>query len=271
MKRVQLIEIHDQPWCPRVIRDAVTDFLQYSTNYWGYYTALLPTLCYFIHRLNAPRIIDLCAGGSGPWRGLYGTIARSMGKDFRIIMTDRYPNIAAFGLAREMSGGVLDFRGERVDAGAVPKALSGFRTMFGSFHHFPPEAARRVLQDAVDSREGIGIFEMTDRNAATILTMLSAPLFVFLKTPMIRPFRLSRIVLTYFLPVIPLVVLIDGVVSCLRTYTPAELGELAESLEGVPYDWETKRLRTPGSPFPIIYAIGSPRQPEPPRSGNNQG
>ncbi len=45
----------------------------------------------------------------------------------------------------------------------VPRELKGFRTMFTSFHHFPPEEARAILQNAVDAGEGIGIFEITRR------------------------------------------------------------------------------------------------------------
>ena len=259
LKQIQLTEIHDQPWCPKVIRNSVTDFLQYSTNYWGQYTPLLPTLCYFLQRVNARQIIDLCSGGSGPWQGLYGTISRAFGKSFRIILTDRYPNLAAFQLASDLSGGIIDFRGEPVDACALPKGLSGFRTLFGSFHHFSPAQAKQVLQDAVDSGHGIGIFEMTDRRLVTVLTMLTAPLFVLLHTPKIRPFRWSRLLLTYLLPVVPLLVMVDGIISCLRSYTTEELTAMTSSLSGAPYEWEIRQLWSPRSPFPIISVIGCPK------------
>ena len=38
--------------------------------------------------------------------------------------------------------------------------------------------------------------------------------------------------LTYLLPIVPLAVLFDGFVSCLRTYTPAEIRDLAQAVEG---------------------------------------
>jgi hypothetical protein len=259
MKRLQLGEIHDQPWCPGVVRNAVTDFLQYAANHWGQYTPTLPTLCYFLQRANAPRIVDLCSGGSGPWQQFYGTISRAFGESFRIVLTDRYPNLDSFRLARDLSGGVIDFEAESLDACAVPEELSGFRTLFGSFHHFAPAAAKRVLQSAVDSGQGIGIFEMTDRRSFTLLAMLTVPFFVLLHTPRIRPLSWWRLLLTYLVPVVPLIVMIDGVVSCLRSYTPEELAELTGSLTGTPYDWEIRRLGSPKSPFPIIYAIGVPK------------
>lgn len=135
LKRLPLGEITDQPWCPKVIRNAVTDFLQYSINHWGQYTPLLPTLCYFLQRVDSHHI----------------------GESFRIVLTDRYPNLAAFRLAHNLSGGVIEFREEPLDAGDLPEGLTGFRTLFSSFHHFPPAQAKRVLQNAVDSGQGIGI------------------------------------------------------------------------------------------------------------------
>jgi len=259
LKRLQIGEIHDQAWCPGVIRNAVTDFLQYSVNHWGQYTPLLPTLCYFLQQAEASRIIDLCSGGSGPWQQFYRTIGRAFGEPFRIVLTDRYPNLPAFRLARELSGGMVEFREEPLDAGAVPPELSGFRTLFGAFHHLPPLKARGVLQDAVDRGQGIGIFEMTDRRGSTLLAMLTVPFFVLLHAVKVRPWRWSRLFLTYLVPVVPLVVMVDGIISCLRSYSTAELAELTGSLTGTPYDWEVRQLASPKSPFPIIYAIGCPK------------
>lgn len=242
----------------------MTDFLQFSTNRWGYYTGLLPTICYFLQRLNAGQIVDLCSGGSGPWLRLYRTIARASGESFRIVLTDRFPNIAAFRMVCEMSEGVVQYREEPVLCEDIPRDLAGFRTMFGSFHHFPPESARQILQNAVDCGQGIAIFEMTERSRESIAAMLAAPLFVFLHTPLIRPFRWTRLLFTYLLPVIPLVVMIDGIVSCLRTYTMDELRAMIATLEGKPYDWELRKVHSPGSPFPVLYAIGCPSAPPPP-------
>ena len=99
---------------------------------------------------------------------------------------------------------------------------------------------------------------VTDRRGASLLAMLTTPFFVLLHTPKIRPFSWSRLCFTYLLPVVPLIVMIDGVVSCLRSYTTGELAELTGSLTGAPYDWEIRQLDSPKSPFPIIYAIGCP-------------
>jgi len=258
-KRLPLGEIHDQPWCPKVIRNGVTDFFQYYGNNWEQYTPLLPTLCHVLRKVEAERVIDLCSGGGGPWQTLSEAVSHDFGRAFRIVLTDRYPNLAAFRLASLLSGGIIEFREEPLDARLLPKELSGFRTLFSSFHHFDTAQAKCVLQDAVDSGQGIGIFEMTNRSSVALLAMLVVPFIVLMHTPKIRPFCWARLLLTYLLPIIPFIVMVDSIISCLRSYTTNELVALTGSLTGTPYDWEIRELESPKSPFPITYAIGCPK------------
>jgi hypothetical protein len=148
---------------------------------------------------------------------------------------------------------------ESIDAMKVPCKLEGFRTMFSSFHHFSPDEACAILQNAVDASQSIGIFEVTRRAPLTISLMFPWALMLFLCTPLIRPFRWSRLFWTYLIPIIPFVVLFDGVVSCLRTYPPQELREIIEKLTGTGYQWEMgERLGALGK-IPITYLIGHPR------------
>jgi len=49
----------------------------------------------------------------------------------------------------------------------------------------------------------------------------------------------------------------DGVVSCLRAYSVAELRELVSGLDT--YDWEIGMTRGARSPLHMTYLIGVPR------------
>jgi hypothetical protein len=140
----------------------------------------------------------------------------------------------------------------------VPLELRGFRTMFTSFHHFSPLEALAILQDAVNARQGIGIFEITRRDPSTIGLMFLWALLPLVCTPFIRPFRLSRLFWTYVVPVIPLVLLMDGVVSCLRTYRADELRDMAEKISATRYQWQIGEYSSTFGRPPITYAIGYP-------------
>ena len=81
-------------------------------------------------------------------------------------------------------------------------------------------------------------------------------LLVFVTTPWIRPFRWSRLFWTYVVPIVPFVVLFDGVVSCLRTYRPQELREIIGKLTGSEYQWEVGEYLGVLNSTSITYLIG---------------
>ena len=171
-------------------------------------------------------------------------------------MTDKYPNLEAL----ESNGGTgtnVTYLTTPIDAAAVPMSLKGFRILFTSFHHFRPAAARAILTNAMDSEEGIGIFEYTERNWLIWgLPTLLIPLFIWLCTPFIRPFRWRRVLWTYLVPVVPFVALWDGFVSNLRSYSVEELNDLVERITCDRYEWQIGKLRSIGLSR-VTYAIGT--------------
>ena len=67
MKRVHFIEIHDQDWCPRTIRNGETDYLQFVIATTKPYAAMVPILAGALQRSGARQVLDLCSGAAGPW------------------------------------------------------------------------------------------------------------------------------------------------------------------------------------------------------------
>jgi hypothetical protein len=257
VKRRQLVELEDLRWWPRVFRNAATDYLVTALRHTRTYSGLVPRLAAALRRTGATRIIDLCSGGGGPWADLLPAL-RAEGVDVSLCLTDRYPNIPAFErLAAGMSG--VRYEPQPVSATDVPPHLKGFRTVFTAFHHFRPAEARDILAAAVRDRQGIAVAEATSRTPAALAMMVLVPLAVWALTPAIRPFRWSRLFWTYLVPVVPLAVMFDGVVSCLRIYTPEEMLALAREAGGEAYDWQAGVEYPAGSPVPIPYLIGIPR------------
>lgn len=257
MRRVHLLELHEQPWFPSSIRDEITDMLQFGLNLSNAYGPTLPLLRQVLHLTRSHFVIDLCSGGGGPWLDLSGKLQGSA-QAVRICLTDKYPNLRAFENAEAISENIT-FYSESVDATNVPLELGGFRTMFTSFHHFPEQEALAILQSSVDAGQGIAIFEITRRAPTAVGLMFLWALASFVFILFIRPFRWSRLLWTYLIPIIPFVLLFDGVVSCLRTYRPRELNELTEELSGARYQWETGEHHSRPNQLPITYLMGYPR------------
>jgi hypothetical protein len=262
MRRIQFIELHEQPWFPSTLRGEVTDALQFGSEVLKIYAPISALLQGALEASGSRSIVDLCSGSGGPWLELSKVIGGHSAA-YGILLTDKFPVRAASGNPQAASANGIRFYEKSVDATKVPAELNGFRTMFTSFHHFPPAQARAILQDAADAGVGIGIFEVTRRAASAVATMFVWWLSPLVLTPFMRPFRWSHLLFTYVLPIIPLVLLFDGVVSCLRSYRPEELRAMVEELEGSKYHWEIgEQAGNKGSP-PITYLIGYPNERRP--------
>lgn len=267
MQRRQLIEIHEQPWCPAAVRDGTTDCLRLIATVGHQYWRVLPKLQAALAITASTQIVDLCAGSGGPWTGLARQLQPVAGQPVAILLTDLYPRRLPLPPASTRQpakpGGTLHYLTIPVDATQTPTHLGGFRTLFTAFHHFPPATAQAILQNAVDQGQGIAIFEQTRRTPLALLFMVILAPLVLLITPLIRPWHFRRFFWTYVVPAIPLVLAIDGIVSCLRTYTPAELQAMTVRLTGQPYHWEIGIAPAPLSPLGITYLIGYPARATP--------
>jgi hypothetical protein len=251
-----LFEIHDHPRFPRFLRDMVTDALQVLWDSSNLYQPIVPHLQGALVNSGTRNVLDLCSGGGGPWLSLARDLERKEHYPVTVCLTDRYPNRKAFERLQSRSKLTVKFDLRSIDAVRVPTDLNGFRTLLTAFHHFAPAAARQVLVDAMDHREGIAIFEMPQRTLKTMLAVCFTPLVVLCLTPWILPFRWPRLLWTYFLPVIPVVVCFDGWMSCLRSYSQHELSEIVRNLPGGNYEWEIGEER--GGFLPVTYLIGYP-------------
>ena len=88
------------------------------------------------------------------------------------------------------------------------------------------------------------------------LPMVLTPLFVWIVTPFMRPFRWRRLFWTYILPMVPLTCLWDGVVSQLRAYTIPELQQLCEGAS--PMRWDAGQAPIAKGHGRLTYQIGCP-------------
>lgn len=254
MGRIHLFEFEDQKWFPTFLRNYMTDFLQFLSNKTKMYKPIIPVLKRGLEKSGTNQIIDLGSGGGGGLIWLNTALKKDV-QDLKIILTDFYPNIPAFKSIQKKANN-FEYMEESVDARDVPPNLKGLRTQFLSLHHFKPEDAKQILQNALDTDSAIAIFEGQERSLPSIVAMLFSPISVLVTTPFIRPFKFGRILSTYLIPIVPLCVLWDGLVSSFRTYSVTEMKALVESLDGKEkYDWEINKVKS--GPSTILYLLGT--------------
>lgn len=254
MARIHLFEFEDLTWFPKNLRNYGTDFLQFLSNKTKLWKPAVPILEDALKNSDTNQIIDLGSGGGGGLLWINEELKKN-NPDLKILLTDFYPNTNAFEYTKKQSDN-FDFIKTPVDARDVPKELKGLRTQFLSLHHFKPNDAKRILQNAIDAKSSIAIFEAQERSIPSVLAMIFSPITVWLTTPFIRPFKLGRILFTYLIPIVPLFVLWDGVVSSLRTYSVKEMENLVDGLTNKDsFDWEIGRVKS--GPGVVLYLVGT--------------
>lgn len=260
MARVQLFEFEDLSWFPQIVRECMTDFLSFLGQR-GHvvYTGFAERLAAAMQITGDDTILDLCSGGGGPAITIARLIRQRRDVPLSLVLSDLYPNLPRLERARADGRGHVGYHAAPVDVTRVPESLTGFRLICNAFHHLPPDAARACLADAVLQRRGIALVEMVERSATGVFGVTFGTSALLAVTPFIRPVRLSRLLLTYVLPVVPLCTWWDGVVSCLRAYRPEDLARLVASLPENDYEWDIGRLPVRYAPTSLSYLIGRPR------------
>ncbi|MBI3246068.1 MAG: class I SAM-dependent methyltransferase [Deltaproteobacteria bacterium] len=256
MGRAHLFEFEDQPWFPRLIRAYMQDHLAFMGNLSGTaYQPFVEKLKSALERLRQNQLLDLCSGSGGP-ASTITRLLREQGLEVRIRLSDLFPNATAYRHREHESGGTLQGVDTPVDAINVPAELQGFRLVANGFHHFRPEQARQVLADAVAKRQGIAVIEMVNRSVFAFIAVLIGTVMLLLATPFFKPFRFSRLFFTYLVPLVPVFLMWDGFVSCLRVYAPDELRALVTQLNAPGYEWDIGTTRA--GPGVATYLIGIP-------------
>jgi len=245
MRRLHLFEFGDQQWFPQIFRDAETSYL--ATSY-----RLLPMLprrwaervSTVLHAGEPAEILDLCSGSGGAMPTIIDELVK-LGYDARATLTDLYPT------SEPASHSRVVWLAESVDATQVSPKLAGARTMFSAFHHFRPDAAKAILKDTFDRRRAICIFESGPGSLLGVAMTVLVPANVLVLIPFARPFRWTYLVFTYLIPLIPLILLWDAIVSNLRIYSPEQMRRLIEDLRAPDYAWEIGMI-------PLIPGVGLP-------------
>ena len=250
--RLHLFEFNDQPWLPTIWRNALTSYLYAAYRSTPFGTLFAKQVAALLHATHSNKILDLCSGSGGPIAIVEAEL-KAQGVTPQITMTDLFPNQTVAGT----------YWPQPVDARAVPPELTGMRTMFAGFHHFRPNDAQQILRDAFERRCPIGIFEVTARTPAGILLAALIPFGVLLMTPRIRPLTAFQLVFTYLLPILPILIFWDGLISQLRTYSVREMRAMTANLASPDYLWDCGMTSISGTPMSVPYLTGRPTEPPP--------
>ena len=257
MKQIRGFEFHEQSWVPKFLHQCVTDYLSCLLNHYHIYSSAIPLLVKLIETTGYLKIIDFCSGSGGMLTDIQCILQQDHHLPVSIELTDKFP-ITKF--IKSEHNSFVSYQSQSVDVLKSTQSCHAIRTLFTAFHHFDTKDAQRILKNAVDSNDLIAIFEFNERGWRRCLFDSIIPFSVLRLTPSIRPKSNWRLFFTYVVPILPLIIWWDGVISNLRTYSIEQLKILVANLAANNYHWEIGTVSSGLRFYRITYVLGWPKQ-----------
>lgn len=251
--RIDLAELEDCDWVPRRVRDGGTDLLDVMFDRIGFYKPLAPMLARLVRDTGRTHLDDVCSGGGGGVLSMRRELRNHGVTGLRLSLSDLHPNAAAMRRLRRADDSTVAYAPLAVDALTAPVPRDAIRTQFGALHHFDPAQIQRLVTAATTTGAPVAFFDVAAvadlrRVPRWLLPLVALPNLVLLfavallLTPLMRPFSWRRLLLTYLVPLIPLLYAWDGTASALRAYAPEEVLAIARSSRGASaYTWSCER------------------------------
>jgi hypothetical protein len=217
---MHLFEFQDHPHIPSFLRSTLLDVLEFCNgpvrDYYGEVCAAIVAEA----KIRGSRQVVELGAGSAP---LTQRLAREpAAQQLTCVACDLFPDVENYreleardpGRVRAMTEPV-DFTQPRV---WEPDTLL---VLCATFHHIPPELRRQTLAAITQSAQGVMIFEPIQNNPLSMLFVLTS-IFSAIASPLWwrRPGVLRRVLWCWVVPVVPLMFVWDGLVSCVRQWKP---------------------------------------------------
>ena len=256
IKRLKIKEFHETKYCPAWLRDYLTDFLSFFTYHMNPYKVACQLLKIAMQQNEQSQIVDFCGGNGRYMIKILRNINGSTGK-CRAVVCDKFPNQQSVKELATLSGGQVEYMAESVDLLDIQQLPEGFRTIFSGIHHFDETTIKTFIRSAVEQGSGVAFFDYTKRSWFSIIVpALLVPGLVWGVTPFIRPFSWRRLLFTYIIPLVPLLVMVDGCISNWKAYSPAEFRTMVDDFSDTDYEWQIGEQRAIFGTCPVTYLIG---------------
>lgn len=227
MKRKQVFQFSNQKWYPAFLKRDMYEFMTWFVGKVNAAKPFLPVISEGLQNAPAQRVIN---------------IDSKMGAGFETVndLISEKPEV--FNLPIEKFN----------------TANSGVYLFVNSFHQFKPDVARNYLNQIAKSRNVVVVVEGNNDSLWQVVGMtIFVPLAVILSAPFVKPFRVTRLIFTHLIPILPIVTMLDGFLALFKLYNPQDLNELVSTIPEKNYSWKSAKSDN-GRGGKIMYLIGWP-------------
>lgn len=227
MKRKQVFQFTIQKWYPAFLRRDMYEFMTWFVGKVNAAKPFLPVLEEGLQHAPAKRMINL---------EMY------LGVGFDTVRKD---------IAAEVN--VVDMPLTNFNT-----SQPGVYTFVNSFHHLKPDAARHYMREISKSGNAVVVVEGNNDSLWQVVGMtVFVPLTIIFSAPFVKPFRITRLIFTYLIPVQPIITMVDGFLALFKLYNPKDMDELVSTIDTQNYTWKTAKAPN-GRGGKIMYLVGYP-------------
>ena len=232
----------------------------------------------YFRKLNCNLIIDLCSGSGGPTPNIHSMLNKH--RKVNTVLTDLFPQTSVWKSQCKKYKN-LNFASKSVDAASIqiskiPEISKiyddkiNFRTLFGSFHHFKPDLAKSILQNAIECNDAFIMSEAILRRGS-IIDFIQWPVQLLLLSPFFIIFMIINILFVYdeednnlLFKIIKCISIVitspiwvaafvhDAIISNARCYTKDELLEMAQAVTKKCVASKWRKMKANDEHFKII-------------------
>jgi len=217
---MRLTEFGDLNWVPHIYHYYLRIYSLFFIRFIGYDKMWAKQTEAFLKRVKAKSVIEYGSGSGEPLLRTVSKIKSPALKSLNYTMSDLRPLPEFVDKVNNHLPENFSYIKEPVDA-STHRPQKGQAVVFiNSFHHLPPETAKRVIKNNLENGNEMLILEYVRNSFLAHVSMVFGPLIVMLTVPFVVKLKHLPIAIlfTYLIPIFPLMLLWDGLVSGLSAY-----------------------------------------------------
>ena len=242
-------ECNDSPHCPQFIRESIIEVLGNSIRDARVYEKLVPKFISFCADHHIKNILEIGAGSGESTAVFLDAVVLNQHQPPHIYTSDFLPMPEVMLATSQRYPGVMTPIEESLDIRHPEVAPAhDMRMVLSAFHHFDPDVVRVFLQDAQEQRIAVFVAEPFTNSLRAFF-----PMFLHGFTSLARNGvqcsrrRILKFFFTFFVPLIPMCLLWDGLISMRRMYDEKGFMEIVATLPKSErgYQWQYEEVKVP--------------------------
>jgi hypothetical protein len=248
-QKILSCECNDSPHCPQFIRESVLEVLGNSIRDAKVYENLAPRFIDFCTEHHIENILEIGAGSGESTAVFVDAVIRHQQTPPHIYISDLLPMREVMRATAARYPDVLTPLEDSLDIRNPAAAPAhDMRMVLSAFHHFDPEVVRTFFKAAQEQHIAVFIAEPFTNSLRAFFPMFLHG-FISLARNGVQSsrMRLVKFFFTFLLPLIPMCLLWDGLISMIRMYDEQGFMEIVKTLpeSGGAYQWHYEEVTVP--------------------------